>query len=171
MMVQLQTNDLILRAVTRNDLGEIARMWLYPEKTTEETARQVLKSMEENHSRNRPNGIYHLCLGIFQKTDPQTIIGWCGLDGKAEAGKTVLFYMIAEEFRRRGYATQCASALLRYAFEDMDYETVYGGCARDNVGSFLVMQKAGMNRCSCEENGDYWFYMDRTVFHQQNIQG
>lgn len=38
------------QTVTENDINEIARMWC------------------------------HLCLGVFQKEEPNVIIGWCGLD-------------------------------------------------------------------------------------------
>lgn len=92
------------------------------------------------------------------------IIGWCGLDGEAEIGKTVLFYMIDEKYRNRDYATQCAVELIRYAFEDMEYDVIYGGCAKDNLSSYRVMQKAGMTQNSFYENGDYIFSIGRELF-------
>ena len=78
--------------------------------------------MEDIHSKNLKKSICHLCLGVFQKQEPNIIIGWCGLDGEAEIGKTVLFYMIDEKYRNRGYATQCAMELINYAFEKMEYD-------------------------------------------------
>ena len=72
--------------------------------------------------------------------------------------------MIDEKYRNQGYATQCAVALLNYAFEDMEYDRIYGGCARSNVESYRVMQKAGMVQNSFYENGDYIFSMDREAF-------
>ena len=115
--------------------------------------------------------ICHLCLGIFQKEEPNIIIGWCGLDGEAERGKTVIFYMIDEKYRNRGYATQCAVKLINYAFEDMEYDIIYGGCSRNNPGSYMVMQKAGMIQNSFYKNGDYIFSIDRDIFlTSQNTQ-
>jgi RimJ/RimL family protein N-acetyltransferase len=81
------------------------------------------------------------------------IIGWCGLDGEAEMGKTVLFYMIDEKYRNQGYATQCAMELINY----VEYDIIYGGCAKSNVESYRVMQKVGMVQNSFYENGDYIF--------------
>lgn len=158
------TKDLMLRTVDENDIGEIARMWEYPHETTVDKAYEALKYMEATHSKNRRKSICHLCLGVFQREEPNVIIGWCGLDGEAERGKTVLFYMIDEKYRNRGYATQCAAALIRYAFEDMGYDVIYGGCARDNAASRRVMQKAGMVQSSFYENGDFIFSMDREAF-------
>lgn len=162
--MELLTHDLILRTVTESDIEEVARMWEYPKETTIENAYSALEYMNNTHSKNRPNAICHLCLGIFKKDEPQKIIGWCGLDGEAEPGKTVLFYIIDEKFRGRGYATQCAAELLRYAFEDMAYDVIYGGCAKDNYASYKVMQKIGMNKNSFYENGDYIFSIDKQTF-------
>lgn len=164
--MELLTKDLILRTVTKNDIKEIARMWEYPKKITLFKARKALNSMEANHTKNRKKSIYHLCLGVFQKDEPNVIIGWCGLDGKAEAGKTVLFYIIDEKYRNKGYATQCAVKLINYAFEDMEYDIIYGGCAKNNIQSYRVMQKAGMIQNAFYENGDYIFSIDRQTYLQ-----
>ena len=162
--IELLTNDLILRTVTVADIEEVERMWMYPHATTIEEAYKALENMENNSKNKQPKAIRHLCLGVFRKQVPKQIIGWCGLDGKAEQGKTVLFYMIDENYRNQGYATQCAKELLRYAFEDMDYDIIYGGCAKDNTESYRVMQKSGMVQTSLYENGDYLFTMDKYHF-------
>lgn len=78
--MEIRTNDLILRTVTVKDIEEIARMWEYPHETTIDKAYEALKYMEDTHSRNRKKSICHLCLGVFQKKEPNMIIGWCGLD-------------------------------------------------------------------------------------------
>lgn len=162
--MEILTNDLILRTVTEDDIQEVARMWKYPQKIPTDEAYEALRYMEAARSKNRRKRICHLCLGVFQKEKPGEIIGWCGLDGEAEAGKTVLFYIIDEKHRNRGYATQCAAAMIKYAFEDMEYDILYGGCARSNAGSYRVMQKAGMVQNSFYENGDYIFSIDRAMF-------
>lgn len=162
--MEIKTNDLILRTMTENDIEEIARMWKYPHETTIDKAYEALKYMEDTHNKNRKKSICHLCLGVFQKQEPNIIIGWCGLDGEAEIGKTVLFYMIDEKYRNQGYATQCAMELINYAFEKMEYDIIYGGCAKSNVESYKVMQKAGMVQNSFNENGDYIFAIDKETF-------
>ena len=162
--MELLTNDLILRPVTESDIEEIARMWKHPEKISLEDARKVLEKMEQRHSKNRVKAICHLCLGVFRKDEPKTLIGWCGLDGQVSPNEIVLFYIIAEEFRCRGYATQCAAELLRFAFEDMQYDMVSGGCAKDNWASFRVMEKAGMCHNEIYEDGGLGFYMDKEMF-------
>lgn len=54
--------------------------------------------------------------------------------------------------------------LINYAFEKMEYDIIYGGCAKDNIESYKVMQKAGMTQNSFYENGEYIFSMDKETF-------
>ena len=162
--MELYTNDLILRTVTEADIDEVARNWKYPETISHEDAYKVLEKMEHRHSQNRVKSIHHLCLGVCRKEEPNKLIGWCGLDGHVSPGETVLFYMINEEFRCNGYATQCAKELLRFAFEDMQYDIIFSGCAKENRASFRVMEKAGMCHNIVYDDGGLGFYMDKTMF-------
>ncbi|MBO4863197.1 MAG: GNAT family N-acetyltransferase [Eubacterium sp.] len=162
--MELLTKNLILRILIADDLDEIARMWNYPVGVTNEEAAEILKGMQDNLKKNKSGAIYHLCLGVFEKNDPKHIIGWCGLDGTAAPGQTVMFYIIDEKFRNKGYATQCAVELLRYAFEDMGYESIHSGCARDNIASYRVMEKAGMRLISRTKHGGYNFEISKDVF-------
>ena len=164
--MQLITKDLILRTLTESDIDEIARMWRHPETITTQEAQSVLEKMAYRHSLNCTKAIHHLCLGVFQKEAPMRLIGWCGLDGQISPGETVLFYIIAKEYGGKGYATQCAREVLRYAFEDMEYDIIYSGCAKDNIASFRVMEKAGMCHNEIYEDGGLGFYMDKEMFFQ-----
>ena len=162
--MELLTKDLNLRILTSDDLEEIARMWNYPAGVSHEEAAEILKGMQDNLKENKPGAIYHLCLGVSEKNSPKRIIGWCGLDGTAASGKTVLFYIIDEKYRGKGYATQCAVELLRYAFEDMGYESIQSGCAKDNMASYRVMEKAGMRLISRTKHGGYNFEISKEDF-------
>lgn len=55
--MEIKTNDLVLRTVTENDIGEIARMWEYPHETTKDRAYEALKYMEDTHSKTRKKSI------------------------------------------------------------------------------------------------------------------
>ena len=54
--------------------------------------------------------------------------------------------------------------LINYAFEKMEYDIIYGGCAKSNVESYKVMKKAGMVQNSFYDNGDYIFAIDKETF-------
>ena len=58
--MKLYTNDLILRTLTSEDVGEIARMWRSPDTISTEDALKVLEKMETRHSKNKVKAIHHL---------------------------------------------------------------------------------------------------------------
>ena len=162
--MELITERLILRTVEQRDVKEVARMWDFERgPIPEEEAGRVLERMAENHRKNRPGRIYHLCLGVAEKSAPETIIGWCGLDGTS-GDKLHIFYSIEPEHRSRGYATQAAKALLEYAFTNAQVPYVNGGCYKDNLASYRVMEKAGMRRAGTGENSDPLFFIDRETY-------
>ena len=163
-MMELYTRDLLLRTVTNKDIAEVARMWNFEQGSISlPEAKKAIRSMQKNQRRNRPGRIHHLCFAVYEK-DKARIIGWCGLDGNCSPGKTVIFYLIDEACRGRGYATQCAQKLLEYAFEAVGLESVHGGCFRENIASYKVLIKAGMLQNAFEENGDPLFYIDKEIY-------
>ena len=60
-------------------------------------------------------------------------------------GKVVnLGYFILPEFWGRGFTTEAASEVIRYAFEEAGVVKIETGCIKDNAASEKVMQKLGM---------------------------
>lgn len=165
--MRLTTEDLILRTAEPEDGVEVARLWDMEQGPIPRwEAEKVLERMEENHQKNRPGQIYHLCLAVAEREDPKTFIGWCGLDGTS-GDQPHLFYSIVPERRGRGFATQAARALLDYAFQRAGVPFVNGGCCRENRASCRVMEKAGMVRAGEDENGGPLFYLDRETYLAQ----
>jgi RimJ/RimL family protein N-acetyltransferase len=162
--MELYTEDLMLRTVTDDDVSEVARMWEFEKGCiSREEAQNAIKRMQDNHKRNHQGYIYHLCFAVFEK-GKNSIIGWCGLDGTSSADKLWIFYSIDKGYRNRRYATQCASKLLAYAFNDVGVLYVNGGCDKDNAASFNVMRKIGMSLVVYENNGDPLFYIDKKSY-------
>ena len=152
------TENLILHFVTENDLNEVARTWPadhHPLSIAE--AREAIAYMRGNYERNAKGGIYHLCLAVCGKDHPGTIMGWCGLDGRASHTEPEIFILLDEEYRGKGYGTQCVKELLRIAAEDFCLQSVHGGCDKDNIASKRAMEKGGMVQYGTEEGGDPLF--------------
>ncbi len=162
--IELETENLILRAAGYEDIDEIARMWDFEHgDIPRDEALKALERMEDNHSRNTHGRVWHLCLAVTRKTEPGRIIGWCGLDGTS--GKELhIFYSIEPDYRGKGYATQAARAVLDYGFRRAGVPFVNGGCYRDNTASYRVMEKAGMRRAGEHENGDPIFYLSKETY-------
>ena len=152
-----QTEELILHFVTEDDLAEVARTWPADHPLSDAEAREAIAHMRGNYERNRKGSIRHLCLAVCGKERPETIMGWCGLDGRRNPGMPEIFILLDAEYRNRGYGTQCVKELLRIAAEDYALSGVHGGCAKENVASARAMEKGGMVRYGTEENGDPLF--------------
>ena len=86
------------------------------------------------------------------------------MDGKTDTDQTSIFYRIEEKQRNKGYATQCAQELLKYAFIDMDYDVITGACVDTNIASYKVMMNAGMRQVGETDEGNYLFEINRKDF-------
>ena len=156
---EIKKNDqIVLRFVTEEDLSEVARTWPADHRpVSEEEARGAVSYMRGNHARNRKGCIYHLCLAVCRADLPQTIMGWCGLDGRKSHTEPEIFILLDEEYRNQGYGTQCVKKLLKTAVEEYSLQSVHGGCDQDNIASRRAMEKGGMIQYGTEENGDPLF--------------
>ena len=154
----MKDNQLILRLPTEDDLPEVARTWPSDHRpVSEEEARGAISYMRGNCAKNTKGCMYHLCLAGCRADDPRTIMGWCGLDGRRSHTEPEIFILLDEEYRGRGYGTQCVRELLRMASEDYALHSVHGGCAKENTASRRAMEKGGMIQYGTEENGDPLF--------------
>ena len=153
-----RTENLILHFVTEDDLTEVARTWPSDHRPiSEKAAKGMIENMRRNYGRNAKGRICHLCLAVCPADDPHTIMGWCGLDGSRDPAEPEIFILLDEEYRNRGYGTQCVRELLQIAAEDYALSGVHGGCAKENIASARAMAKGGMVQYGTEENGDPLF--------------
>lgn len=159
--MEFKLKDLTIRPVTHDDNNEVARMWEFEDREISyEEAQKAINWMLENHKQNQLHKIYHICFAIFYN-GTNRIIGWCGLDGRNRNNdnKLHIFYMIDKEYRRRGYATECAKKLLEFGFTNMAVDKIDGGCAKENVGSQKILEKIGMKRIKDIEDGSPQYIM------------
>jgi ribosomal-protein-alanine N-acetyltransferase len=70
----------------------------------------------------------------FRQIEPKEISTW------------ELCYIINPAFHHKGYATESASALLRYAFDQFGIHRVVASCNPKNVASWKVLERIGMRR-------------------------
>ena len=153
--MEYRTGSLILRAVTQADAAEVARTWPSAHRPISEAeARSEICRMQRNHAGNAAGRIGHLCLAVCSADAPETIMGWCGLDGRRSRTEPEIFILLDGQYRSKGYGTQCVRELLRIALEEFSLQSVHGGCDRRNIASQRAMEKGGMTPCGTEENGD-----------------
>ncbi len=155
---EMKTEHLILRRVRREDADRFFRfagsetvtkyMFWKPHKDVCESAASIEKTLSLYEAGNCWR--WGIALG---ETDE--LIGIIDLLGIREAERSCTFaYMIGEDFWGRGFATEALSAVLGFAFERLDLETVWGEHFGPNGASGAVMRKAGM-KYTGTETGKY----------------
>ncbi|MFA5308135.1 MAG: GNAT family N-acetyltransferase [Dehalococcoidales bacterium] len=55
-------------------------------------------------------------------------------------------YMFNPAFQNKGYATEAARAVIRYAFAELNAHRVVGHCSPDNTASWKVLENCGMKK-------------------------
>ena len=57
-----------------------------------------------------------------------------------------LGYIFNPAYHGKGYATEAARAVIKYAFEEMGVHRIVGHCSPDNTPSWKVLEKCGMKK-------------------------
>lgn len=147
-MIKLETNRLLIRDHVEDDLDELFKllsnrkvMYFLQDLYTSDIAgaKENLKlAIDEAHLERREKYFFALLLketGQYVGEIGFTLLG----GGEAELG-----YFILEAFWGRGYVTEAATEVLRFAFDDVGLEKIITGCNAENFGSEAVMKKLGM---------------------------
>lgn len=101
------------------------------------------------------------------RVSDETFIGWCSLTRwNLEYRSASLGYCFDDAFWGRGYATEAADALLRWAFDTLEVNRVQAESDTRNVASARVLEKLGFVRegtlredCVVDgEVSDSWVY-------------
>jgi len=57
-----------------------------------------------------------------------------------------VWYKVHPDYWNQGYATEALQAVLQFGFDTLGLHRIKAGCAVDNIGSYKVLEKAGMTR-------------------------
>ena len=76
-------------------------------------------------------------------------IGAIGLIHHPEQSYSEMGYWLGKPFWNRGFATEAAAAMLRYAFRDLNLNRVYAAHFKSNPASGRVLEKIGMSYEGC----------------------
>ncbi len=163
--VFIETNRLILRTVTMDDLEDVAVSWKLDDgPISPAEAEATISRMLNNHRQNVSGKVVHLCLAIIDK-ETQAFIGWCGLDHLDQTKPNpMLFYLLKASHWGKGLATEAASGLLTYAFGNLRLRAIDSATAFDNMASKRVMEKIGMRYLGINEAGGYSFTLTREEY-------
>src|SRR5262249_45212880 len=143
----LETSRLWLRPITADDLDDLARLFGDPlvmrylgtgNVRSREESSAALNDMIDHWAR-RGYGIWALC-----ERHSGRFLGRCGLQFLDALGETELLYTLLRECWGRGYATEAATAALRFGLEQCGLERVVALALPEHTASLRVLAKIGM---------------------------
>lgn len=148
-LTELQTKDLILRKVRREDaplyferIGSREAVTRYMLFMPHRDISDSVESVENVLRRYETGTCYRWAIAL--KAD-NSIIGIIELLRFDEETDSCSFaYMIGDDFWGKGYGTQTLMAVLKFAFEKMKLSFVEVDHMAENAASGAVMRKAGM---------------------------
>ena len=146
----LQTERLRIRAYSESDIPELVRLIGSHEVAattlriahpyTEHDARAFLELAEE------PSKLW---LAITLKADGQQI-GGIGLRIDHDQHHAELGYWLGVPYWGHGYATEAASEVLRYGFEELGMHRIFASHFKHNPASGHILKKIGMRYVGCQ---------------------
>ena len=146
---ELGTTNLRLQPCRMEDVPLVHALW------TNEHVRHFLfddrvisldeaRSFVEDSLANFEQFGYGLWL-VFPARDSYQLVGFAGFLHLEEETPS-LIYGVRRDFCGCGYATEAASAVLRYAFEELSLSQVKADVDEPNVASVRVLEKLGLRR-------------------------
>jgi [ribosomal protein S5]-alanine N-acetyltransferase len=143
------TERLVLREFREGDWPAILRYQQRPEfltysswdRRTETNARSFVQRFVDWQSES-PRFRFQLAVTLAGDDEP---IGNVGVRLNAPGSSAAdIGFELSPDYWGRGYATEAARAMLRFAFEDLRLHRVAAHCVADNTASARVLRKLGM---------------------------
>jgi RimJ/RimL family protein N-acetyltransferase len=147
MNIIIETDRLILRTFTEDDAQLIYDLNLDPEVTryTHDPVKDINHAKEILMKTILPQyALYNHGRWAVHVKSGLKFIGWCGLKYRPEENEIDLGYRFRKEFWGHGYATEAAFASIKYGFERLNINRIVGRAEPDNIGSWMVLEKCGM---------------------------
>ncbi len=147
--IKLNSDRLVLRPLEERDSStlydnvkeyELAR-WLVnlPHPYPEDGAIEFIKTTRELMKKGEA---YELAIESKETSEVIGVMSFCRVDQKHRNAE--LGYWVAKDHRDKGIATEAASAILAFGFEELNLERIYTKCFVDNKPSQRVIEKIGM---------------------------
>lgn len=142
----IETERLLLREFILDDAEKFHQLNLNPNviKYTGNTAFKSIdeaKSFLENYNDYKTNGYGRWA--VINKNDNE-FLGWCGLKYNELENETDIGFRFFEEEWNKGYATESATACLKYGFDVLKLNTIIGRAMKENTASIKVLEKIGL---------------------------
>jgi RimJ/RimL family protein N-acetyltransferase len=149
--MQIVTERLLMREFRAEDWTAVwryqndsryLRYYEWTGRTPEEA--QAFVQMFINQQQAQPRLKYQLAVTM---KETGKLIGNCGIRRTAvTATEADIGYELSPEHWGHGYATEAATAILKFGFTELQLHRIWAECVADNVGSAHVLTKIGMTQ-------------------------
>lgn len=162
-----ETERTFLCELTECDFGNLCTilqdekaMYAYEHAFSEGEVREWLERQIERYR------IYGFGLWAVKDKKSGEFLGQCGITMQKwdDALVTEIGYLFRRKFWHRGYATECAAACKRYAFEKLDFPAVYSIIRENNLPSIAVAVRNGMVPVGKQTKYYYGMVMPHIVY-------
>ncbi len=147
--IDLETERLRLRNVVASDKEFLISLWQDPVVTQFMGGPRSSEMMEEElgNQLSDPFAYEYDLWPVIEKTTGSPI-GHCGILEKEVEGKNEyeVTYVLSPSYWGRGYATEIASELIRYAFEEKGLNRIIALIKPGNAASAQVAKRIGMHK-------------------------
>ena len=147
MSVVFETQRLLLKPILENDLNTLHSIFINPYirkylcddhvfslSQVEEMLRVNQKLFDEEK----------IGLWFIKTKNENKIIGFVGLWYFFDEKQPQLAYALLPEATKKGYATEAATKILEYCFNELGYQYLLASCDQPNIESRKVAQRIGM---------------------------
>lgn len=139
-----------------NDFSDVFKMGFkkgksWPDSDVIETLPRIINNLSRVES---PTGFESW---MIIKNDTMEIIGDLGFKGpNSEKENVDIGYGIIKEERKKGYAEEAATAIIKWAFSTEIVKEITAACLFNNVSSISLLQKLNFTEIKKENDMVYW---------------
>ena len=164
----LETERLILTQIVESDLNTLHKIFTDPYvrrylcdgqiwslDPVEEMLEQNTKLFEEKQ----------FGLWFIENKSDRAIMGFVGLWYFFEEEQPQLIYALLPKALKKGYATEAATKIIEYGFDEPDFDYLVASCDRPNIESQKVAARLGMKQVESrivDGNPILFFRLDKT---------
>lgn len=159
--IELETNRLLLRRTTKQDFEEFffiqlnpkLRKYLGPTKLGNNPEKSI-KYFDESSYENKD----YYRWSIVKKEDNK-LLGTVYLNIHDKKAKTAgIDYWIREDEWGNGYTTEVSRRIMKFAFETLELNRIESSGAKDNTGTWKVMENIGLKYEGTRPKSYFYYY-------------
>lgn len=153
MLFPIETRRLLIRPYEDKDLEDIfeysdtSDFWLMRTLPWQPTREGVKKFWDSRRVLDTSNLIDQIDLVVEWK-EKNKVIGNIGIiiSKNIENKQGTINWLLGNKFQGQGLASEAARSLLTFGFDSLGLHRISAGTSRDNIRSWLLMERIGMRR-------------------------